>query len=211
MTAIITVPQYKYMLDQDIFFKNFFLKFLGIWIDTGLTWNKHVEYIAKKISSSLFAIRALNKLFTKNVLKTVYFSLVESHLTYGILFWDNTYKKIIKPLIIQQRRAICIINKRKYKSNITDYLFALKILNINDLYLYSLDRFMYKYTKGELPVLLYRLLNLNIYVHNHNINTRSRGNFYVTKYKSSCVMDSFMVKGPKFWNGCAIVLKINSV
>ena len=71
---------------------------------------------------------------------------------------------MLNPLIIQQRIAICIIDRKKYKSNVNEYLLNLKIMDIGNLYVHSLGRLMYRYAKGELPVLLYKLLTLHKHV-----------------------------------------------
>ena len=59
-------------------------KFLGIYLDTHLTWKRHIEKISSKISSAIFAINRAKDFLSKHAVRCLYFALVHSHLTYGI-------------------------------------------------------------------------------------------------------------------------------
>ena len=65
-------------------------KFLGIYLDTHLTWKRHIEKISFKISSAIFAINRAKDFLSKQALRCLYFALVHSHLTYGIHVWGNS-------------------------------------------------------------------------------------------------------------------------
>ena len=65
-------------------------KFLGIYLDTHLTWKRHIERISAKISSAIFAINRARNFLSKLALRCLYFALVHSHLTYGIHVWGNS-------------------------------------------------------------------------------------------------------------------------
>ena len=60
------------------------ITFLGVHIDEHLTWSKHIAAITSKISKSLFVINRVKYVLPHYALKTLYFSLVQSHLQYGI-------------------------------------------------------------------------------------------------------------------------------
>ena len=85
------------------------IKFLGLHLDEHLTWSKHIEAITSKISKSLFVINRVKYVLPHYALKTLYFSLVQSHLQYGIQAWDNA--TTIRKLTVLQKRAIRIINQ----------------------------------------------------------------------------------------------------
>ena len=70
-------------------------KFIDIYLDTHLTWKRHIERISSKISSAIFAINRARDFLSKHALRCLYFALIHSHLTYGIHVWGNlmTIKK----------------------------------------------------------------------------------------------------------------------
>ena len=65
-------------------------KFLGIYLDTHLTWKRHIERIGAKIDSAIFTINRARNFLSKHVLRYLYFALAHSHLTYGIHVWGNS-------------------------------------------------------------------------------------------------------------------------
>ena len=96
------------------------IKFLGLHLDEHLTWKNHIAAITSKISKSLFAINRVKYLLPHYALKTLYFSLVQSHIQYGIQAWGNA--STISKITVLQKRAIRIINQINYRGH-TDPLF----------------------------------------------------------------------------------------
>jgi hypothetical protein len=58
--------------------------FLGIDIDSNLTWEKHIDKICNNISGNLFVIKRLSSVADLDVLYTAYYGLVYPFLTCGI-------------------------------------------------------------------------------------------------------------------------------
>ena len=61
-----------------------YIKYLGVSIDSTLSWKQHVSNISKKISRSIGIMYKLRPFLPLNVLKNVYYSLVYSHIVYAI-------------------------------------------------------------------------------------------------------------------------------
>jgi hypothetical protein len=57
-------------------------KFLGILIDENLTWKYHLSHINKKVSRALFSLKQVKHFLPKQCMKTLYYSLIHSHLSY---------------------------------------------------------------------------------------------------------------------------------
>lgn len=84
-------------------------KYLGIMFDSQLKWDVHIMNLTKKLRSLLYLFRQLKCILPINNLKTIYFSLVQSHLTYGISAWGSAYQNTVGPLEVLQKRIIKII------------------------------------------------------------------------------------------------------
>ena len=96
------------------------VKFLRIHIDEYLTWEKYINIISSMISRAIFAINRLKHFLLYNALKTPYFTLIKSHLSYGVQTCGNG-TTVIK-LQTLQKRALRINNNKRYRSH-TDPIF----------------------------------------------------------------------------------------
>lgn len=84
-------------------------KYLGVYIDSNLKWNSHVDFLCKKLRPMLYMFVTLKSILNINELRTLYFSLVQSHLSYCINSWGGVYSTTLKPLEILQKRILKII------------------------------------------------------------------------------------------------------
>ena len=66
-------------------------KFLGLTIDSTLSWREHIVSLTSKLNKICYPIRAIKTFMTLNVLRTVYFSYFHSVMSYGIIFWGNLH------------------------------------------------------------------------------------------------------------------------
>ena len=69
--------------------------FLGITMNENLTWHDHINKISKRISRSIGVINKLKHCLPAYVLKILYFSLVQCHMTNGILAWGFNTTNIL--------------------------------------------------------------------------------------------------------------------
>ena len=87
---------------------NFFL-----YLDQNLNFKHHINQINSRISKSLFSIRRVKNVLTPVALKSLYYSLIHSHIVYAIQIYSCAPKSIFKPLILNQKAAVrCITNSR---------------------------------------------------------------------------------------------------
>lgn len=147
--------------------------FLGIIMDSQLNWKVHMETIGKKISKT---VGILNKLKLKDflpmyTLKTIYDSLINSYLNYGILCWGFKLNRLVK----LQKKAVRIIANTKYNKH-TDPIFKkLNILKVTDIVTRKLYKFFYRYSNNTLP---YYFLN-NTYLNHPTHSHHTRNSTYV--------------------------------
>lgn len=142
------------------------VKFLGLQLDTRLTWWAHVDYLCAKLARNIFVLRQLSSSVSVEVLRSAYFSLCESHLRYGILVWGRCsgFGRIFR----LQRRAIRIIANIGYRKNCRDYFRKLHILTppsilVLELLMYARGRScMWGFRGGD-----------------HSHSTRNRGDYCV--------------------------------
>ena len=81
------------------------IKFLGIIFDKHLTFKHHVDVIARKISKSVGILFKLSKYLPLEIIKTLYYSLINPFLLYEIEVWHGTYANITNKIFILQKKA----------------------------------------------------------------------------------------------------------
>ena len=122
--------------------------FLGITIDTHLTWEEHINLIANNISRTVDVIDRLKNYIPENALLTIYNTLIIPHLNYGILTWEFITDKILKI----HKKAVRSITLSKYNAHTEPIFKTLKLLKINDIFRCQTLKFCYKLINGNLPV-----------------------------------------------------------
>ena len=66
-------------------------KFLGIFIDEGLTWRNHVQYVYIKLAKSVSMIKVASFHMSRDILTSMFHSFVLPYLRYDILILENIY------------------------------------------------------------------------------------------------------------------------
>ena len=82
------------------------VKFLGVTIDENLTWIPHIENLKKKLACSQGVLYRIKDSIPKSLYKTIYHSLFESHLTYGISVWGAQSHTVLNELFTLQKHCI---------------------------------------------------------------------------------------------------------
>uniref|UniRef100_A0A1B6LTK9 Reverse transcriptase domain-containing protein n=2 Tax=Graphocephala atropunctata TaxID=36148 RepID=A0A1B6LTK9_9HEMI len=164
------------------------IKYLGLILDKEISWKKHITLLKNKLNSTLRYFYFLRRICPENVLRMLYFSLVNSRLEYGLFCWGGAYDAYLKPVIIQQKKFIRII-KKKGKMEPSKPLFqTLNILPLHYMFLYKVLRIFYT-VSGNLP-------QLNKVYKN---KLRSIERVLVTKPNLTFFKKSYCYLGPKFF------------
>ena len=82
------------------------IKYLGVLIDSSLSWKYQISNINKKISSSIGIMYNLRPFPPLMVMKNVYYSQIYSHIIYAIEVWGSAFKTELNKVLILQKRAI---------------------------------------------------------------------------------------------------------
>ena len=84
-------------------------KFLGVLIDSTLSWKSHIEYITKKVAKSIGIIKRVHNCLPTDTLNTLYNTLVLPYLNYCNMIWANNKTTYLKPLLILQKKLYVVL------------------------------------------------------------------------------------------------------
>ena len=126
-------------------------KFLGVIVDSKLSWVDHISYISSQVAKGVNIIGRLKYIVPKNVLRMIYLSLIYPHLTYCSSIWSCASSCHIQRLFILQKRAvrhISMVGSRDPTSPICKSLYLLKLHDILNL---GVLCFTYRFLGNLLP------------------------------------------------------------
>jgi len=82
-------------------------KYLGVFIDSNLSWQQNTLIIVTKNTSICIFYKIRHKLIYK-MAKMIYFAFMHSYLIYGIEVYGNTHMKNVHRLIILNNKILSI-------------------------------------------------------------------------------------------------------
>ena len=199
-----------------------FIKYLGILLDSTLTWKYQISSICKKISRALGVMYKLRPFLPLNVMKNVYYSLIHSHINYAIEIWGLAFQTQIDKVFILQKRAMRMMTFNDQFPVVpgplipSDPLFVrLEIMKVNEMHKYQVAKFIYKSINKLTPVNFQLWFKINQEAHDHRTrsnfkiddNTIIKNLFIPSARTTNYGLKQIKVNGPRIWNSLPTHLK----
>lgn len=119
-------------------------KYLGLHMDTYLSWKEHINHVKTKLITLSGSLRNIVRCIPRNFRYNIYNALVKPHLTYLIEVWGCAVKTRIRELQIIQNKIIKLIFSYKYLTPTKKIYEETKLMTIKKLYFYSICIFIRK-------------------------------------------------------------------
>ena len=142
--------------------------FLGITIDNQLNWRSHTKKIFGKVSRTVGVMKKIKRYAPLFVLKTLYHSLVNSRLSYGIKCWGYACSQ----LVTIQKKAIRVMCNKKSNSHTSPLFKTHGILKITDIFKLNCLKMHYRIERDLAPPIFRSLHTRNWEVHNYQTRQR---------------------------------------
>ena len=79
------------------------VKYLGVKIDTNLSWQYHVNDLSVKLNRANALLFKMRKYVSCKILRSIYFAIFDSYLSYCCLVWAQNCSTIQQIVILQKR------------------------------------------------------------------------------------------------------------
>ena len=79
------------------------VKYLGVKIDTNLSWQYHVHGLSIKLNRANALLSKIRKFVSLKILRSIYFAIFDSYLSYGCLVWAQNYSTIQRIIVLQKK------------------------------------------------------------------------------------------------------------
>ena len=173
-------------------------KFLGVYIDSRLSWSSHISHVASKISKNIGIITRARKVLNKKTLTTLYYTFIYPYLNYCSTVWGSAPPTKLSKLLSLQKRIVRIISGKPKLSPSRELFTTLRILPVDLLNKFKLSIFCFKFLDGELPNIFDGFITIVSDVHTHY--TRSSYLLYITPPRTNYAKHSVQYLAPFTWN-----------
>ena len=116
------------------------VKFLGVHLDPTLKWEMHTSNLASKLCSNIYLLNTLSNVVSTNVLKSAYFALVHSLISYAIVAWGHATSS--DRIFRLQRRSIRIISRLGFREDCRSAFVLHKIMTFPCIYIFNCLNFV---------------------------------------------------------------------
>ena len=149
----------------------------------------------------------------QNILKTLYYSLIYSHLCYGIEVWGNADKIHINRVFTLQKRAVRVIlhkdqRQQDFSLPASNPLFIeLKFLKIHNIFKLKITDFIFKCVSDWHPSNFHSWFKFTSDIHSYNTRSNSTNKLFIPAIRTTHYgLKSIKYNGPKTWNAIPITI-----
>lgn len=169
--------------------------FLGITMDSGLSWSNHIDNLCLKLNKSLFSLRYLSEFLNMNTLKIVYYGYFVSLLNYGIIFWGAASMSSVCRVFKLQKKAIRLIYGVRSRESCREVFLRERLMTLPSLFIYSVSVYTYR--------------NPHLFsTGTHHYTTRNKNNLLIPIHHSNKFRKSIEYLGPTILNNLPNTIKI---
>ena len=177
-----------------------YIKYLGILLDSNLSWKYHISHLAKKIKRCVGIISKIRYFVGTEILQQLYYTLIYPYLTYALTVWGNTYASNLSVLTLLQKKVVRIITFSSFKSHTSPLFKHLNILKFPDLIYYQNALFMFDFHTGNLPTIFDNFFKNVAEVHNYNTRSSAKQLLYLPKVRTNYGKFNIRYRGSVIWN-----------
>ena len=182
-----------------------FVKYLGIYIDNFLSWQKQEQDMRSRLSRAAGMLCKIRHYVDFDTLKMVYYGIFASILNYGSLIWGQ-HNRIVNRLQLIQDRAIRYMNFKPKRTTALPLFKKSEILNLTDYIVLQNCLFAHDCINGKLPT---PLLDDRITFVQTSGNTRAERLNQLVNFRTKTVLygtNSIKSRAVKSWNDVNVEL-----
>ena len=193
-----------------------YVKYLGILIDSTLSWKFHINELGKKVSRVIGVLYKLRHYVNEEIMISIYYSLIYPYLIYGIPVWDSASNTLLLTLHIMQKKVVRLITYNDGRPETPGPLvstlplfYRLNILNIFDVFKLEVNKFTFSVIRGLSPPQFFNMFTQINQINDIQTRASNQGKLYIhyartTNYGLTLVRNI----GARLWNVLPNVLRI---
>lgn len=187
------LPNIQITIDSIVIEQVHETKFLGVLIDSDLTWSGHINSVCLKLSRTLGILNKIKNNLNKHALFQLYYSLFYSHLIYCCIIWGSADLQYTDRIQVLQNKALRIITNSNRFANTNAMFYSAGLLKFKDIYKLQLNLFFQKLKLNLLP------LSFNHYIHEDTSSYSLRNNILHVYARTKARQRHPQIAAPMLW------------
>ena len=185
-----------------------YVKYLGLMIDSNLSWKYHIEAICHKISKSVGIIAKIRHYVPRRVLLSIYNSLIVPYITYGVCAWGNCALTFQRKIVNLQKRALRLIYFSKSREHAVPFFLKSNCLPLPSLFFRDCSYILYDINRQTAPVSILNHFVKTSHIHNYRTRSVSSESFYVKFFRTDKMYAFFSRIGAQIWKSIPFSIKL---
>jgi Reverse transcriptase (RNA-dependent DNA polymerase) len=174
-------------------------KLLGLYLDEHLSFDYHCDTVCSKLAKSNFIMSRVKNYLPGSALRTIYFSMIHSHLTYCLPIYGCTTAKNIKKIEIAQKKAIRTVFREKYNAHTAELFRTAKIMPFKLLLKYQQSLLIHSIHHQYSPKALFNTWT-TIAQRNQAYQLRNANNYFIPHVINEQLSKLPYFVFPRLWN-----------
>lgn len=171
-------------------------KYLGIIIDSKLTWKPHIDYVNTKLAKGIGLLAKLRHFIPPTLIRNLFNAFIQPHIDYGLTAWGSAFATQLHPIDISLKKAVRICSFKKRNEPTAPLFNALGTLPLIDNIQYQQSRFIWKCVNMKHPSAIQEIFN--------STQKRTKVSTNKTLFRPYCrttIAQNFALNaGIKLWN-----------
>ena len=198
------VPLVDIMIDNELIENVKDFRFLGINLDSELSFENHHRILYNKLLKTIFIVRKLSTFVPRCNLRDLYFAYFHSNYIYGLIVWGNICRKpLLDTIYVLQKRLVRIICGKSYLDHSMPLFKKTEILTIYDQLKIENIKLIHRVVHHIAPPPVIHIFVTKYLRVNHRTKLIS-----VPKYKKYLVRKSMLITAPRAWKDIPIEMRI---
>jgi hypothetical protein len=192
----------KICIDDHVLTEVDCINYLGVKLDSNITWSSHIESLCKDLRSKIGLFTRLRNFLPQKALLKLYNGMIQPKFDYGITVWGYTSEmNLYKIQHMQNRFARTILGNYDY-FNVRgcELVKELHWLNIKQRRDYFMSVLMFKCIHGLAPDYLANQITMQIEVTDRQTRGYNENNLYIPHVNLEGAKNNFTYIGPVTWN-----------
>jgi hypothetical protein len=188
-------------LDGKKIFESTNIKYLGLLLDSRLSWKFHINELSKKLSRAIGILYKIRAYTSQRIMISLYFAIFHSHLAYGLPVWGSANNKLINTIVLLQKKALRVITSADYNAHTRPIRKETNILSLADQRHLQIASLMWDLDHNSLPPSLSSYFKKRNMIHQHRTRLAVDGKYNIPKTNTvSHGSNSFQVQGALILN-----------